>query len=236
MTDTITIPARFNGPPASGNGGYSAGLLAGLMDGAAEVTLRAPPPLDMPLAVSRTGAGLAAHHGDTLVMTAAPLAAPLAAPPAPPSPEDADAAAAAYPDADSHPLNTCFVCGPARGEGDGLRIFAAPLAGEPGQAAATWTPDTGLAGADGLVLPEILWAALDCPGAFALSHDGPMLLGRMSARIDARPRPGQRLSVLGWERGAAGRKHYASTALFDAASGTCLAHADQTWIAVPAHG
>ena len=28
MEVAITIPARFNGPPASGNGGYSCGLLA----------------------------------------------------------------------------------------------------------------------------------------------------------------------------------------------------------------
>ncbi len=235
MTDTITIPARFNGPPASGNGGYSAGLLASLMEGPAEVTLRAPPPLDTPLTVTRSGTGLAAHHGDTLVMTAA-LADAFATPPAPPCPEDAKAAMAGYPDADSHPLNTCFVCGPARAAGDGLRIFAAPLAGRTGQAAATWTPDADLAAPDGLLPPEILWAALDCPGAFALAHDGPMLLGRMSARIDARPRPGQSLTVLGWERGAEGRKHHASTALFDAGSGALLAHADQTWISVPAHG
>ena len=26
-----------------------------------------------------------------------------------------------------HPLPTCFVCGPARAKGDGLRIFAGPL-------------------------------------------------------------------------------------------------------------
>src|SRR5688572_21074035 len=34
----MIIAARFNGPPGSGNGGYSAGVFAG--DGAYEVTLR----------------------------------------------------------------------------------------------------------------------------------------------------------------------------------------------------
>ena len=46
MSDSVTIPARFNGPLDSGNGGYSAGALAALLDGAAEVSLRRPVPLD----------------------------------------------------------------------------------------------------------------------------------------------------------------------------------------------
>ena len=41
---TMTIPRRFCGPPNSGNGGYVCGTLARCIPGAAEVTLRAPPP------------------------------------------------------------------------------------------------------------------------------------------------------------------------------------------------
>ena len=44
-----TIDPRFNGPPGSGNGGYACGLVAGLLGGPAEVTLRLPPPLGTPL-------------------------------------------------------------------------------------------------------------------------------------------------------------------------------------------
>jgi hypothetical protein len=43
---TITIARRFRGPPNSGNGGYVCGMLARYITGAAEVTLRAPPPLE----------------------------------------------------------------------------------------------------------------------------------------------------------------------------------------------
>ena len=42
---TLTIPRRFRGPPNSGNGGYVCGMLVRQIAGAAEVTLRAPPPL-----------------------------------------------------------------------------------------------------------------------------------------------------------------------------------------------
>ena len=50
MSETLTIPARFNGPPASANGGYTCGLVAGLV-GAEDVSvsLRLPPPISKPL-------------------------------------------------------------------------------------------------------------------------------------------------------------------------------------------
>ena len=53
MPESLSIPARFNGPLDSGNGGYSAGLIAGFMGGAAEVDLRRPVPLDTRLDVVR---------------------------------------------------------------------------------------------------------------------------------------------------------------------------------------
>src|SRR5215218_4317713 len=47
----IVIDRRFRGPDQSGNGGYTCGLVAGAMDGPAAVTLRLPPPLEVPLRV-----------------------------------------------------------------------------------------------------------------------------------------------------------------------------------------
>src|SRR6266567_9252400 len=46
---SIIIDKRYCGPPNSGNGGYVCGRLARHIPGGAEVTLRAPPPLDTPL-------------------------------------------------------------------------------------------------------------------------------------------------------------------------------------------
>jgi hypothetical protein len=55
---TMTIPRRFRGPPNSGNGGYVCGMLARQIAGAAEVTLRAPPPLETELGLVEVGTGV----------------------------------------------------------------------------------------------------------------------------------------------------------------------------------
>jgi hypothetical protein len=102
--------------------------------------------------------------------------------------------------------------------------------------AATWIPDPTLTAEDGFVAPEFLWSALDCPTGYASSHDRergsfdrtPILLGRMSARIETRPRPGERCVITAWE---AGRKRVAEAAAYGEA-GTLLAVARATWIAV----
>jgi hypothetical protein len=48
---SIIIDKRYCGPPNSGNGGYVCGRLAQHIPGGAEVTLRAPPPLEKSLDV-----------------------------------------------------------------------------------------------------------------------------------------------------------------------------------------
>ena len=59
MSDTVTIDARYCGPPTSGNGGYTAGALAQAMGigagDAVEIRLRVPPPLEVALTVERAG-------------------------------------------------------------------------------------------------------------------------------------------------------------------------------------
>ena len=54
---SIMIDKRYCGPPNSGNGGYVCGRLAQHIPGGAEVTLRAPPPLDKQLDVVATDEG-----------------------------------------------------------------------------------------------------------------------------------------------------------------------------------
>jgi hypothetical protein len=134
-------------------------------------------------------------------------------------------------------------CGPDRAHGDGLRIFAGPLEhrGADGGVvfAATWTPYADLAADDGLVAPEFVWSALDCPTGYVFLHDretggfnaAPILLGRLAARVTARPRPGEGCVVTAWETGRDGRKCNAEAALFGEA-GNLLAVARATWIVV----
>jgi hypothetical protein len=76
--------------------------------------------------------------------------------------------------------------------------------------AATWQPDASLC------RPEFVWAALDCPGAYACEAigRGAAVLGRLAARVERVPHPGERCVVVGWPLGEDGRKLFAGTVLF----------------------
>jgi hypothetical protein len=217
----LVIDPRFNGPAGSANGGYTCGLVADFLDGIAEVTLRRPPPLGRPLGVERDDGAVAVRDGDAVVAEAVEATFELAIPD-PPTTEEAAGASSRYPGFDEHAFPTCFVCGPDREAGDGLRIFAGPL--RDGFVAAPWTPTE--------VDRHIVWAALDCPGAIAVGFPdrGETLLGRFSAIVDELPEVGEASVVVGWPLGEEGRKLYAGTALYGE-GGRPLARARATWIA-----
>jgi hypothetical protein len=236
---TVTIERRFRGPPESGNGGYTVGLLAKFAPEPMAVRLRVPPPLEAPLEVRAAGGGLELAAGDTIIASATPAAVELELPP-PPSRADALAAASRYAGLERHAFPGCFVCGPARAAGDGLRVFAGPIGG--GELlAAPWQPDPGLAGTRGAVRPEFMAAALDCPGYFAVAAQGQvMLLGSMALEIRRTVAVGEPCVVAAWSLGGGGRKWRAGTAVFGA-DGECAAFAVSTWVelrpgALPAGG
>ena len=215
----MIIPARFNGPPGSANGGYACGVFSEALGGGFEVTLLRPPPLDTQLEI----VGDELRDGEVAVARAR-RAAPEADTPQPVSVDAAEEASRRYAGFEHHAYPTCFTCGPARE--DGLRIYAGPVSGREGVVAAPWVP--------GELRPEIVWAALDCPAGWAVDdfqREG-VLLGRMAATIRSAPAAGEPHVVMGWRVGAEGRKRFAGSALFSAA-GELLAFARSTWI-VPA--
>jgi hypothetical protein len=239
MTDSLVIPARFCGPPDSGNGGYVCGRIAAYIDSPVTVTLRRPPPLATPMTVERDGDGsVRIHHGPALIAEAT------SAPGSPePGTEDAVSMAEARTAAGrsryyADPVfPCCFVCGPGREPGDGLRIFPGPVAGRR-LWAAPWTPDPSVTGADGRVRPEVVWAALDCPSGIAageaadLAPDTAILLGQMTASVAALPAAGDQCRVIAWPGGRDGRKLLAGSALLGP-GGQVLAAASSVWITVP---
>jgi len=185
----------------------------------AEVTLRIPPPLDTPLTIE----GTRLMAGEKLVAEAAPAVIDLQ-PPLPVSFEDAVTASRSYPWFSKHPYPSCFVCGPEHPEG--LHIFP----GRAGDvAAAPWMPAEE-------VSAEVMWAALDCPSWFGWQcvhgwNEGPMLLGRLAARIDSLPRAGERCVALGWPLVREGRKIHTGSAVYGE-DGKLKAVGRSTWIVV----
>ena len=231
QTETIRIERRFRGPPSSGNGGYVAGMVAKMMGGSGcAVTLRAPPPLDVPLELRSDDAGVLLLAGETLIAAGAPAEIDIAVP-APPDVKGAQSAQERFTGFDRHVFPGCFVCGPERGQGDGLRIF--PGAAEDGaQVAAQWRPDEGLSDGEGRVRSEYLWAALDCPGYFAVQKiSGPAVLGRLAVTLHRDVMAGDGMIVTGWPIGSDGRKHRAGTAIHDQDGRLCAA-AEATWIQI----
>jgi hypothetical protein len=239
MTTTITIERRFCGPPQSGNGGYVCGVLAQHVDGDAEVTLRLPPPLAAPLAVETVaGGGAVLLDADRQVVAEAVPTTVAVDVPAPVGVDDAARAAANsifVHDRSTHPFPSCFVCGPDRAEGDGLRLFAWGVDGRDVVAVA-WAPDPSLPRDehdDAAVAPQIVWSALDCPSGFSMYLEPPLeppfVLGRLAAHVAAPVRVGTRYSVMGWRTAVDGRKLFAGSAVHDD-NGALVACARATWV------
>lgn len=230
MPIETTISSRFNGPPESGNGGYSCGVLGAHLEGPARVRLHVPPPLDIALRISRLPDGsVEMHEGDTLVASGSSATLDLVVP-SPPSEDEARNAMADFPCYEGHLFPTCFVCGPEREHHDGLELFAGPVAGKTSLWACLWQPAADLLDDEGNIRPEILWSALDCPGYFA-AMDGtlrPAVLGELTGELCAPVSGTSPLVVYAWRRGEDGRKFYSGTAI--ARDGEVMARAKSTWI------
>jgi hypothetical protein len=233
VTSIVVIDERFRGPPDSANGGYTCALLARWIDGPAEVTLRAPPPLDTPLTIQRGEQKASLVRGDgALIAEAVPATIAIDVPNAV-SMDAARLAASANPWRDRHPYPTCFVCGPRRQPGDGMRIFPGPVQGEP-VFAAPWTPEASLADAQGMVRDEFVWAALDCPSGVVTDRFGDVgriLLGRLAAHLRLPVAAGRPHLVEAWTVAREGRKLNTASALYTGDGALC-AVARAVWIEV----
>lgn len=207
----MVIPQRCNGALHSGNGGYSAGIFARLLDGPAAVNLRRPVPLDAPLDVERTGAGTRVLDGETVIAEVV-AGGELALDVPRVSPGEAREAAAGYRGTGLDEFAQCYVCGPERE--DAFGVFAARVRDRE-IVASPWTPPAWTADDEGWTRPEHVWAALDCPTYYASYLDGPQLsfLVRLQVRIDAPVAVGEEHVVVAWPLGVEGRKRHAASAV-----------------------
>jgi hypothetical protein len=247
----LIVPRRFCGPASSGNGGWTAGALAALVPHdcpenrarswpTIRVALRQPPPLDTPMAVGEQDGSTVASFGGILVARATVIEEEPTTVDAVPA-HEARAAMAAYPGLTSHPFPSCFVCGPERAEGDGLRIFPGPVADQDGatRIASVWTPHPSVGEDFHTYVDELpraslatTWAALDCVGGWAGDlTERLMVLAGMTTRVDTLPVIGEEHVVVGLARGREGRKTFTASALYDA-DGRVVARAEHVWVAI----
>ena len=214
MSESLSIPSRFNGPLGSGNGGYCSGVVASLLEGAAEVTLRRPVPLGTPLDVVRESDGsVRVFDNEALVIEARSAPKLEVEVPPPVSPHEARPAAGRYKGRPDDLFSRCFVCGRARE--DAFGVFAGAVEGRE-LVASPWTPPSWTADSSGHVLPEFVWAVLDCPTYFAayMSEEPRMsVLARLTARIDAPVVAGGEHIVIAWPIETDGRKRHAGSAV-----------------------
>ena len=221
----MRIAARYNGPPGSGNGGYSAGLLAAASDAAVvEVTLRRPPPLDTDMSLVSDMPGVVrAMVGDDVIAEARPAPGERPDPVTPVTLTEAAEASKRYPGFTVHPFPTCYVCGPGRD--DGLEVYPGVL--PDGRTAAPWRVPAD-------VSPVTVWAALDCPGGWSViaPNDGrAYVLGRLAVWLDALPAPSDECVVMGRQVSGEGRKAAVLSTVYGP-QGAVLATARATWIAL----
>ena len=176
LKDTVTIERRYRGPLDSGNGGYSCGRLAAFLDGPAEVTLRLPPPLDRPLG----------SRGATARRSCCWTATPSSPRRCRPRSTSSRRRARRWP----RPRRRQRRHVRHRG-GRVQRVLHVRRS----RATATASGSTSGRSATGVhaapwtardVSPEVVWAAIDCPGAFAVGAPGPR---RDRARADGSRAP-----------------------------------------------
>lgn len=233
VLDTVTIESRFNGPPGSGNGGYVAGLLASYINtSCVRIRLMHPPPLDTEMSVVNQGDQIQLIDQDKIVAQAIISELDLEVPSIP-TYSIAEEASKNYPGFDRHAFPHCYVCGPKRKEEDGLRLFTG-LATDEEYVAAPFQTYNELYNDKGLMTHETIYAALDCPGAYAITQvdeEKILVLGEIIVKIDEEIHQNEELLVMGWYLGKERKKNYSGTAIINR-NGVIKAKAKATWIEV----
>jgi hypothetical protein len=246
MTEHLAIDQRYRGfADEDGSyrvalGGYVGGLLAGKLAGPVEVRLRGIVPMGRPLEIDRRDSNrVVLSKAGTVLAEGRRVELEVEAP-APVSLSEAEEASSSYPGFTGHLFPGCFTCGPAREHGDGLRIFPGPVADRE-LVAAPWSPDASLAGPTGSLLPEFVWAALDCPQLWALIASAPsdsrerVVTAGMSVRIESTPQAGGRYVIVAWPMHRDDRTIFAGGAVF-AEGGELLVAALQRAVVVHRRG
>ena len=190
---TVSIDGIYNGAVNCGNGGYICGLLAGFIDGDAEVRINSAFPVETSLEVVNTAdGGVEMYLDDKCLGSARPAMLALDIP-TPPDFETARRASEDFVFLHNVDVKGCFVCSPLRTPDKGLRLFIGALEDirqkttNENLVAALWRPAPNQADAAGNIKDVYVWSVLDCPGVYALKlskpESGVLVLGSCTGSI-----------------------------------------------------
>jgi hypothetical protein len=235
--DTLVVPDHIWGFPGVAHGGYVAGLVAERAGtDRLRMDFRKPVPVGTPIRPLRTDQGWELLGEAGVLATARVGESPLALP-EPPSWAEATAgteqrwaterAGNRGPD--------CYVCSVDRPVGKGMQVALGLMADRP-LVAAAWVPDRGLAGPDGRLPNELIFAVADCPGGWACrGFAGAPLTATVTAYLDTEIRrpvlAAERYVVFGWSISAEGRKYLTGSAITTPEGEVC-ALAEALWLDV----
>ena len=179
MDAAFTLTHRYRGPFVEGkhygHGGYFCGMVAQLAPGLPALAIKTWVPLERELTVQVSTGRVTVSDGAVKIADSEVWGTPLPVTvPGPVSLDEARAGEDRFEGFMRHPSPECFAWGHERAAGDGLCIFTGavgtPVNGEK-QLAGVCGPDPSCLDADGYVRPEIVWAALDCPGGWAIPKE-----------------------------------------------------------------
>ena len=236
---TFTIPKQFCGPPGSSNGGYFCGTVASFFDYPVSIRLKAPPPLDTEMRIEHGDVKALVLAGDQIIAQVRRADETLE--PAPfisvKSAQECSEQGLAG-SLINHPFPGCFVCGPSRASGDGMRIFTGPDK-DPALHAASWHAHPAWSSDGHEIDIPFIWSALDCPSsgpAFATSiqpdSDIAYVLGTLDIRVTTRPKINETYSIVCALDEGDERLYRTRVSLY-AQDSTLLATGAAIWVQVP---
>ncbi len=225
----LVIAGGASGSGASGSGASGSGASGSSASGDADRADRAGGPVQADGAVAiRDAAG-----ADLAVATPASLSLDLPEPPTWAQAEKGAASQVRSLRRNPPPILDCYGCGPDVAPGRGLKLLPGRIEDRPDLLAGAWVPEMELAGPDGTLPPEIVWAALDCPGGWAGIRLGRMPLGGVTARLTgarfAPVRAQEPHIAYSWLLRSEGRKTTVGVAVATAEGELC-ALAEALWI------
>lgn len=216
----MVIEDRYQGFPGIALGGITGGLMARRIGKEVEVVLKRPIPTGEEFDIVESNEGTKLLMEGDLAAVAHPTSVDIEVP-EPVSWEDAKAASQSYLGHHDHPYAACFTCGNERSEGDGLRIFAGPLA-DRSLLAAPWTPHSSHATSEGVLPLEYIWAAVDCPSIWAVMEMADsestdrVVSGRLALRQNAPIHADEPHVIMAWPFTRQGNTWPAAAAIFSA--------------------